>query len=152
MMKIRPFQEGDETAIKELITSILNEEFQLEKRAYSETDLEMISKVYSGERNAFLIGEVDREIVGTVAIKEDDRRTALLRRLFVDPDYRGKKYGSRLVDEALAFCRNKGYKKVVFRGTAGMSAALRLIRKKGFLEAEKIRFGEIEMILFALSL
>lgn len=152
MMKIRPFQKGDETAIKELITSILNEEFQLEKRAYSETDLEMISKVYSGERNAFLIGEVDRQIVGTVAIKEDDRRTALLRRLFVDPAYRGKKYGSRLVDEALIFCRSKGYKKVVFRGTAGMSEALRLIRKKGFLEAEKIRFGEIEMILFALSL
>ena len=151
-MKVRTFREGDEAAIKQLITSILNKEFQLEKRAYSETDLDMISKVYCGDRNTFLIGEVDHQIVGTVAIKEDDRHTALLRRLFVDPAHRGKKYGARLIDEALAFCRNKGYKKVVFRGTAGMSAALRLIRRKGFLEAEKICFGEIEMILFALSL
>ena len=151
-MKIRTFQDGDETAIKALIHSILNGEFQIEKKAYSESDLDMISKVYSGERNAFLIGEEDRKIIGTVAIKEDDRHTALLRRLFIDPSYRGKKYGSQMVDEALSFCRAKGYKKVVFRGTVGMAAALGLIRKKGFSEAQKISFGEIEMIVFTLSL
>ena len=57
-----------------------------------------------------------------------------------------------MVDEALSFCRAKGYKKVVFRGTVGMAAALGLIRKKGFSEAQKISFGEIEMIVFTLSL
>ena len=151
-MKVRSFCAEDKAAVKELITSILNKEFQLEKRAYSDTDLDMISQIYSGDRNTFLIGEVDHQIVGTVAIKEDDRHTALLRRLFVDPAYRGKKYGSRLIEDALTFCRQKGYKKVVFRGTAGMSAALSLIQKKGFSETERIRFGEIEMILFSLSL
>ena len=152
MMKVRPFHAGDEGAVKQLISSILNKEFLLEKKVYSDTDLDMISEVYSGERNVFLIGEVDHRIVGTVAIKEDDRHTALLRRLFVDPAHRGKKYGSCLVEEALAFCREKGYKKVVFRGTVSMSVALRLIQKKGFWETERIHFGEIEMILFSLLL
>ena len=152
MMKVRSFHAGDEDAVKQLISSILNKEFQLEKKIYSDTDLDMISEVYSGERNAFLIGEVDHHIVGTVAVKEDDRHTALLRRLFVDPAHRGKKYGSRLLEEALVFCREKGYKKVVFRGTVSMSVALRLIQKKGFWETERIHFGEIEMILFSLLL
>lgn len=151
-MRIRPFGEGDEQAVQRLISSILDKEFQLEKKAYSDTDLNMILKVYSGDRNIFLVGEVDHKIIGTVAIKEDDRGTALLRRLFVDPAYRGKKYGSRLVDDALQFCRAQGYKKVVFRGTVGMAAAMGLIRKKGFLEVERISFGDVEMIHCALRL
>jgi len=151
-MKVRAFQETDQTAIKTLITSILDQEFRLVKGAYSETDLNMISKVYSGARNIFLVGEADHEIIGTVAIKEDDQETALLRRLFVDPTHRGKKFGSHLVDEALKFCRDHHYKKVVFRGTVGMSAAIGLIQKKGFSEADRIHFGPIEMILFTLHL
>jgi len=151
-MKVRSFREGDEVAVKELVSTILNREFLLEKKAYSDTDLNMISKVYTGSRNIFLIGEVDDQIIGTAAVKEDDRDTALLRRVFVNPAYRGKKFGSRLVDEALQFCRQQGYKKVVFRGTTGMSAAISLIRKKGFSEIERLRFGEVEMIHFALNL
>jgi len=151
-MKVRSFREGDEAAVKELVSTILNREFLLEKKAYSDTDLNMISKVYTGSRNIFLIGEVDDQIIGTAAVKEDDRDTALLRRVFVNPAYRGKKFGSRLVDEALQFCRQQGYKKVVFRGTTGMSAAISLIRKKGFSEIERLRFGEVEMIHFALNL
>ena len=151
-MKVRSFREEDEAAVKELISSILNREFLFEKKAYSDTDLNMISKVYTGSRNIFLVGELDHQIIGTVAVKEDDRDTALLRRVFVDPAYRGKKFGSRLVDEALQFCRQRGYKKVVFRGTTGMSAAISLIQKKGFSEIERIHFGEVEMIHFALNL
>ncbi|MBI4436942.1 MAG: GNAT family N-acetyltransferase [Candidatus Omnitrophica bacterium] len=151
-MNVRPFRKGDEDAVRQLITTILDEEFFLEKKAYSETDLDMISEVYSGNRNIFLVGEVDYRIVGTAAVKEDDRDTALLRRLFVDPAHRGKKYGSQLVDQALAFCKQKGYKKVIFRGTVGMAAAMGLIRRKGFSEVEKLRFGEVEMIHFSLSL
>ncbi|MFH1858019.1 MAG: GNAT family N-acetyltransferase [Candidatus Omnitrophota bacterium] len=151
-MKVRSFQEEDAPAVKALINRIMDEEFQLEKHAYSGTDLDMISQVYRGARNAFLVGEENHHIVGTVAIKEDDRDTALLRRLFVDPACRGRQCGSLLVDEALQFCRKEGYKKVVFRGTAGMSAAMGLIRKKGFSETERIRFGAIEIILFSVRL
>ena len=151
-MKVRSFREEDEAAVKELIGSILNREFLLEKGAYSDTDLHMISKVYMGSRNIFLVGELDHQIIGTAAVKEDDPETALLRRVFVDPAYRGKKFGSRLVDEALQFCRQQRYKKVVFRGTTGMSAAISLIQKKGFYEIERIRFGDVEMIHFTLSL
>ena len=151
-MKVRPFQKKDEEAVRGLISTILNQEFQLEKKAYSDTDLMTVAETYSGKRNIFLVGEEDARIVGTIAVKEDDKATALLRRLFVDPAFRGRKFGTQLVDEALQFCRKQGYKKVVFRGTVGMSAASALIRKKGFLEVERIRFGGIEIIRYGLGL
>ncbi len=151
-MKVRSFKAEDQQAVKKLITSILDQEFQLERKAYSDTDLNMISETYSGSRNTFLVGEVNQKIIGTVAIKEDDRETALLRRLFIDPAHRGKQYGSQLVDEALTFCRKQGYKKVVFRGSASMSAALALGRKKGFAEVERLPFGPVEMIHLVLQL
>lgn len=151
-MLIRSLQQQDEEAVRDLIFSILNEEFLVEQKVYPVTDLDAIEKHYRGPRDTFLIALEEHRIVGTVAVKEDDVKTALLRRLFVDTAFRGKKYGSQLVDRALAFCREKGYKRVAFRGTASMEKALALMQRKGFTERERVCFGEVEMILLQLSL
>ena len=151
-MVIRPLQKQDEEAVRDLIFSILDEEFSVEKKAYPVTDLDAIEKHYRGPRDIFLVAVEDGRIIGTVAVKEDDAKTALLRRIFVDEIYRGKRYGSQLVDKALAFCREKGYRRVAFRGMASMEKALALMKRKGFLEKERIRFGEVEMIHFNLTL
>ena len=151
-MLIRPLRSQDEEAVRDLILSILDGEFSVEQKAYPATDLDTIEKHYRGPRDVFLVALEDRRIMGTVAVKEDDAKTALLRRLFVDPAYRGKRYGSQLVDRALAFCRGKGYKRIAFRGTVSMNRALGLMQRKGFTEKERIRFGEVEMILLNLDL
>ena len=152
MPEIRVLRKGDEGAVRTLILGILNREFSVDQKAYPLTDLEAIQSHYRGPRDTFLIAEVDHRIVGTVAVKEDDEKTALLRRIFVDSAHRGKGLGSRLVEQALAFCRKKGYRQVVFRGTARMEQALSLMRHKGFIEKERIPFGEVEMIHFRLTL
>ena len=151
-MLIRPLQSQDEKAVRDLIFSVLDQEFSVEQKAYPATDLDAIETHYRGPRDVFLVALEDRRIVGTVAVKEDDAKTALLRRLFVDRSYRGKRYGSQLVDQALAFCRGKGYKQVAFRGTTSMDKALGLMQRKGFAEKERIHFGEVEMILLKLNL
>jgi len=151
-MHIRPFDPKDGPAIRDLILTILDQEFSVEKKAYPPTDLDAIEHHYRGPRDIFLVAEEDRRIVGTLAVKEDDTGTALLRRLFVDAAYRGKRIGSQLVDRAIAFCRERGYKRISFRATTGMTKALALMRRKGFEEKEKLAFGEIEMIHFNLPL
>ena len=151
-MIIRPFKQEDEKAVKDLILSILDQEFSVEKSAYPPTDLDAIVSHYHGPRDIFLVAVEDNRVIGTAAIKEDDEKTALLRRTFVDAAYRGKRFGSQLVDRALAFCREKGYKRVAFRGTSGMSQALVLIRRKGFKEKARVRLGDTEMIHFNLTL
>jgi GNAT superfamily N-acetyltransferase len=56
----------------------------------------------------------------------------------VDLKSRKKGYGSELLDKAIAFCREKGYKHIYFRCTDRMKDAMNLCIKKGFKETEAL--------------
>ena len=138
MHTLRMFTKNDSTGVKELILSILTKEYPFDKSAYSDSDLERIDEVYGGEKDSFLVIEENGDIVGTVGVKEDSKESALLRRLFVDLKHRKHGYGSELLDKAISFCKEKGYKRVIFRCTDRMSDAMRLCMKKGFNETESL--------------
>lgn len=140
-MNIRKFSENDGPKVKELILSILEKEYPFDRKAYADTDLENIGAAYGGARDIFFVIEEGDKIIATAGIKEDTKETALLRRVFVDPDERRKGYGSRLIDETIKFCKDAEYKELVFRTTSKMVQAIELCKKKGFSEKEKIDLG-----------
>lgn len=149
-MDIRPFKTDDAKQVRDLILSILTSEYPFDKKAYSDSDLDDISGVYGGQRNTFFVVDDNGEILGTVGIKEDDKDTALLRRLFVKPDYRRKGLGKILLEKALDFAKYKKYKAVVFRTTNRMVQAIDLCKKKGFQEKEKVDLGGFQIYKFEL--
>lgn len=151
-MRIRKFTELDGAKVKELILSILEKEYPFDRKAYSDTDLENIGATYGGPRDTFFVIENDNKIIATAGIKEDTRDAALLRRVFVDPIERQKGYGSKLLDEAIKFCKEAGYKQLVFRATGKMINAIELCKKKGFKEAEKLDLGGFFIYKFVLNL
>jgi N-acetylglutamate synthase-like GNAT family acetyltransferase len=138
MHTLRMFAKNDSTGVKELILSILTREYPFDKSVYSDSDLDKISEIYGGKKDSFMVIEEDGDIVGTVGVKEDSEDSALLRRLFVDLKHRKMGYGSELLDKAIAFCKEKGYKHIYFRCTDRMSDAMRLCTKKGFKEMESL--------------
>lgn len=138
---LRRFKKEDAGNVKELILSILAKEYPFDKSAYSDSDLDRIGDVYGGERESFYVVEEDGGIVGTVGIKEESKDEALLRRLFVDLKHRKHGYGTSLLEKAVSFCADKGYKKIYFRCTDRMADAMRLCMKKGFKETEKLAVG-----------
>jgi len=150
-MGIRKFVEADSQKVKELILSILENEYPFDRKAYSDTDLDNLSATYGGPRDTFFVLEDDSDIIATAGIKEDSRETALLRRVFVRPTERKKGYGSQMMDEAVKFCRESGYKEVVFRTTSKMVQAIELCKKKGFRETEKLDLGGFFIHKFALT-
>jgi GNAT superfamily N-acetyltransferase len=91
-------------------------------------------------------------VVGTVAIKKEDSRVALLRRLFVASTHRKLKIGKRLIDRALDFCREVGYEEVVFKTTSKMAGAIDLCKKNGFIQRAHIVLGPIELVKLSLCL
>ena len=135
---LRRFRKDDSRGVKELILKILEKEYPFDRSAYSDSDLSSISQTYGGERDAFFVIEAQGLIVGTAAVKEDSGQDALLRRFFVDPDHRRKGYGAELLNCAINFCRDKGYKHVYFRCTDRMSDAMKLCEKNGFGEIEAL--------------
>jgi GNAT superfamily N-acetyltransferase len=154
MITIRRSEKDDDAAVVDLISGIMDSEFHDAKHAYPTEDVECIEKAYGGIGEAFFVAVDNKahEVVGTVAIKKEDGRVALLRRLFVAPTHRNLKIGKRLIDRALDFCREVGYEEVVFKTTSKMSGAIDLCRKNGFVQRAHIVLGPIELIKLSLCL
>jgi GNAT superfamily N-acetyltransferase len=139
MVLIRKICPQDTPQVKQLISGILGREFAPERQASSAgpgPDLDDPARYYGGRKDIFLVAEKDGAIIGTVAIKEDSPDTALLRRIFLNKDYRGRGYGEKLLHKALEFCFEQQYRNVTFRASATMQAALQLCLKEGFKETD----------------
>jgi N-acetylglutamate synthase and related acetyltransferases len=138
MHTLRVFSKNDAAGVKELILSILTKEYPFDKNAYSDSDLSRIDEVYGGKKDSFMIIEDGGNVVGTVGVKEDSEEGALLRRLFVDIKHRKLGYGTELLNKAIEFCKEKGYKTIAFRCTDRMKDAMNLCLGKGFKEVEAL--------------
>ncbi len=151
-IKIRRFQTGDEQSVLELIEKVLTSEFPLEASAYSSEDIQDISNSYGKLGEAFFVAVKNNHIVGTVGIKRDDERTALLRRLFVKAEERKQRLGEKLIDQAVGFAREVGYDELIFKTTSTMKPAVKLGERKGFVPKARINVGPIQLLKFGLNL
>lgn len=150
-MQIRPLQPKDREQVKELISGILSKEFKFGHSAYPYGDLDSIDKVYGGRREGFFVLEDNSKVVGTVGVKEESKKTAIIRRLFVDSSRRRKGFGGLLIDRALDYCRQRGYHEVVFHAATSMKSAIDLCGSRGFKEKEKLVLGGVDIVKFALN-
>ena len=89
------------------------------------------------ERGRIWLAEQDGRLVGCIAIVPMNAETAQLRWFLVAPPARGQGLGRRLLHEALAFCRDCAYRRVVLWTVSTLRAAARLYRAAGFRKCEE---------------
>ena len=152
MVQIRRFEGRDTESIKKLIDEIMNGEFHDELVAFSPEDLEALNDSYGKLGEAFFVAEEGSRVVGTVGVKREDDRVALIRRIFVAPEYRRKKIGLRLLNQAIEFCEEVGYRELVFKTTSTMADAIELVKGRGFQSRAKVPMGHLELLKFSLSI
>jgi GNAT superfamily N-acetyltransferase len=87
-------------------------ELPAELRHGSVPPIRDLAEIYAG-RSAAFIGQREGEAIGCVAVKELDDRTAVVQRLFVRPDGRGRGAARCLVTAAIRFAREAGYGRLV---------------------------------------
>jgi GNAT superfamily N-acetyltransferase len=104
-------------------------------------DLVEFLRRYKEKRDGFWIASLEDRIEGSIAIDgvhaEDEG--AHLRWFIVSDTLRGRGLGNRLINTAIGFCRNKGYKRVYLWSFEGLHAAKHLYEKNGFKLAEQRR-------------
>jgi len=144
-LEIRKFEKRDSKEVNNLISDIMNSEFSDVLGAYPTDDLENISDYYGKVGEAFFVALMGESIVGSIGIKREDERTSLIRRIFVSPEFRGKKIGGQLLEKALDFCKEVGYQELVFKTTSKMKDAIRLFENSGFHEKAHLKLGEIDL-------
>lgn len=85
-------------------------------------------------RERIWLAERDERILGCIAIvaAESAPEVAQLRWFLVDPVARGAGLGRRLIEEAIAFARDQGYRSIVLWTVGDLHAAAHLYRSAGF--------------------
>ncbi len=134
------------------IKDIMSKEFHIEESEFCKEDLKDLLKNYSGKKNVFYIGIEDDNIIATAGVKEDAGGSALIRRLFVKENKRQHGYGNEILTKAIAFCKKRGYKKIIFRCTNNMAGAINLMLKNGFVEKDIVNMGDYKIYLMEKNL
>jgi ribosomal protein S18 acetylase RimI-like enzyme len=83
-------------------------------------------------RERLWLAEAGGRLVGSVAIITNAEEVGQLRWLLVDPEFRGRGLGARLVREAVAFAREAGYRSVFLETLKELPVAAALYRTAGF--------------------
>ena len=84
---------------------------------------------------ALWVAEQGGEVAGSVFILPaagEDEGTAQLRMLYVEPAFRGRGIGKRLVEEAVRFSRASGYKRIILWTQDCLASARRIYQAAGF--------------------
>jgi N-acetylglutamate synthase-like GNAT family acetyltransferase len=83
------------------------------------------------------MAEVDRQVVGSIAIVSRSDWEAQLRWFLIQPDWRGKGLGRGLLERALQFCRGCGYRNIFLWTVSYLAAATHLYKAAGFQKTEE---------------
>ena len=77
--------------------------------------------------------------VFVVPAEDGEEGTAQLRMLYVEPMFRGRGVGGRLVAEAVSFARISGYRRIMLWTQDCLASARSIYQKAGFVLAKEER-------------
>ncbi len=98
------------------------------------TELAAFLQRYDPAHDGVWVAKSNGTVIGAIFIDGRDGagEGARLRWFILDPAYQGHGLGNRLLDEAVAFCKQVGFNRVYLTTFAGLSTARHLYEKVGF--------------------
>lgn len=131
--QIIEFEKSFETQVVRLISEVLKDQKVISDKVdvVDDEDLSKIPAVYSG-RGGFWVAVENGKVLGTVAIREIGKDTAKLNRMFVLTQYHGKGVGPALLQYAIEFAKQQGFKEIILNTHHLMHRAHRFYEKNGF--------------------
>lgn len=113
-------------------------EYQLDRtfEAYVAVAFGEFAKGFDERKDRLWLAEKDDRIVGSIAIAGHADQAAQLRFFLVHPEARGG-LGRQLLDQALEFCRARGFSSVFLWTISGLPAAAHLYQQAGFRRTEQ---------------
>ncbi|RAU94346.1 bifunctional helix-turn-helix transcriptional regulator/GNAT family N-acetyltransferase [Paenibacillus sp. YN15] len=87
---------------------------------------------YRPEKDRFWFAEAGGEMIGAIAIVGHSADRAQLRWFILHPDFRGLGLGKKLLNQALDYCREKGYRHIFLETTDDQKTAIGMYESVGF--------------------
>ena len=99
---------------------------------------------YAPPGGALFLAWAEGTPAGCVAVRRFDEKDCEMKRLYVRDSFRGLKAGERLAQEAIAWAKAAGYRRMLLDTLPPMRAAHRLYERLGFTEIPAYRFNPVE--------
>ena len=97
-----------------------------------EEELAGLPGKYAPPEGAILLGVIDDEAVGCVALRQLEPGVCEMKRLYVNPKARGTGLGRKLVDYIIAIARERGYTQMRLDTLDTLTEAMNLYQRLGF--------------------
>lgn len=95
-------------------------------------ELAALPDIFAPPRGRFLVALDGEWVIGCLALKPISASSAEVKRMYVKPEYRGQRIGSRLVEALIAVAREIGYAKLVLDSHYSMKHAHSVYQNAGF--------------------
>ena len=131
-LRLRTATDADSPAVTALIRGVLRE-FRLRfDPGTIDRTLSVLEAHFRRPGRRFWVLEDRSRIIGCVAIDRRSRFVAELMKMYLDPRFRGRGLGRRMLRTALIFARRAGYRRVMLETNTRFRAAAGLYGKAGF--------------------
>ena len=135
MAEIAP---ADSVAARELVLDILNREYAMALTLEELPDLVDVHATYraSGAGN-FWVARSGGRVVGCIGLLRLEGEDYELRRMYVDPAFRGLGLAQRLLDVLLAWASARGVRALFLETNEQWTAAHRIYERNGFVAVDR---------------
>lgn len=98
------------------------------------SSLDPDASTFSNPKGAFLVARIEGAPIGCAAIKYEPDGSAMIKRMWVSPDARGRGLGRRLLADLEQLARKNGASLLRLETNRVLSEAIGLYRSQGFVE------------------
>lgn len=117
-----------------------------------QTELDELPGRYGPPRGQLLLAYEGDDVLGVVALRALDGKTAEMKRLYVRPAYRGRKLGRQLAQAIIDEARQLGYRSIKLDTVPTMVEARKMYESMGFTEVAPYYKNEGKSICMELPL
>lgn len=144
---------------KEEIKSLFNEYTEMLIRGDSEFknylelqnydhETENLEEKYGLPYGRLYIVLYDGNIAGCIGLRKIDNENCEIKRLYVKPQYRGKKIGCLLVKQIISEAKEIGYKHILLDTLPFLETAISIYKKHGFYEIESYNNSPMDNLIY----
>jgi N-acetylglutamate synthase-like GNAT family acetyltransferase len=118
---------------RELAPAAMRERFEAYIAASIRGELSRLLDIFSAtRRNAFWVVEADGQIIGMFGIESRSHDSTELRRMYLDPAWRGRGIAQRMLQCAETHARALGFSTLILSTAEMQLAAIAFYRKSGY--------------------
>ena len=133
--------EGIRSILTEYMTFLANEmikppwKYNIEVENGVNFSMKNLDKFAKPDGRLFLV-KVEDQIAGTISMRKIREDSGEIKRMFVRPNFRGRKLGNLMIEEVIEIAKENGYLKLYLDTAQYMSSTVTLYKKFGFEETE----------------